>query len=117
MEGSAPFPHDRLSSVVSIALSKPDLSVLSEMLLEIARQIDAEGCALWAMEPRFPGMNDFPGKSEEKILAIAAGFENRLHYPEHDLPAEVPSGNAIRTGIAQPVPDVFAVKMPERATA
>lgn len=117
LDANAKIPQDALSRLVSIALSRPDLSVLSEMLLEVARQLDAHGCALWQMEPRLPGMRVREEKGDDKIIAIAAGFVDRLHYPEHDLMSEVPSGVAMKTGLAQRIANFSGVPVPERATA
>ena len=106
-----------LARLLTIALSKPDLSVLCEMLLEVARQLGAHGCALWQIKPRLPGMKSEVGIGEEKILAIAAGFHNRVYYPEHDLPSDVPSGYAMNTGKIQAVADTDKSFMPDRARA
>src|SRR5579862_1996409 len=99
MQNDQHLSPEALSPLVSIALSRPDLSVLREMLLEVARQLDAYGCAFWQTEPRLPGTRKFDpeeGPGGEKILAVAAGFRDRLHYPEHDLPATIPSGRAMK---------------------
>jgi signal transduction histidine kinase len=115
MGKNAPVPPDALSRVVSIALSRPDLSVLSEMLVQVADELGAHGCALWQIEPRLPGMRAPGEESDENLLAIAAGFHDRLHYPEHDLPSDVTSGSVMRTGLPQLIADVSSLSLPERA--
>src|SRR6516225_3505953 len=116
MDNDELVPPEALSRLLSIALSRPDLCVLREMLLEVADQLDAYGCALWQTEPRLPGTRQRPideDPREEKILAIAAGFRHHLHYPEHDLPATIPSGRAMKEGVVA-VPDLSRIELPER---
>jgi len=98
-----------LSRLVSAALARSDLSVLRDMLLVVAEEVGAHGCALWQVQP--------PGRLEQNtgdpaslptstnIFVLADGVPGELICAYHGIPWRSATATAMREGRVL-VPDI-----------
>jgi signal transduction histidine kinase len=99
-----------LSRIVSAALARSDLSVLRDMLLLVAREVNAHGCALWQVQPsgRFRRDNSGDPASlplDSRIFVLADGAPEGLVCAYHDVPWTSATATAIREGRVN-IPDI-----------
>ncbi len=91
---------DSALEIVELALSQSRPSGLSEALRAMAQAVRADGCILW--ESKAQARVDEAGT----LFVLAQSFSQAHACAVHDLPLRSVTGDAIRSGKTQQVPDI-----------